>query len=124
MPKVKGRIKEDFSPVIAAGILKDGRLSLGKGDLELLVDTGFNGDISAPSEILNGLDLKYWGAVPIQLADGKVTTQDLWSGTVVLGGLENEALFSEGEFLLGMDLAAELFSYLLIDFQNNTLTLE
>lgn len=114
MTKITGSFT-DFSPVLSADI-EDGKLLLGEGKAVLVVDSGFTGDISAPSDILNRLDLAYSGTMPFQLADESVVWKDLWAGKVAIGGYAYDALFIEGDFLLGMELGSAIFSYFLIDF--------
>ena len=48
----------NFSPVINAGISRSGKLILGRGNERLTVDSGFNGDMSAPAEVLRRLYCK------------------------------------------------------------------
>jgi len=115
--KIKGRFI-DFSPIIEASISHDRKLIIGQGNYPLVVDSGFTGDISVPPQILDSLDVEYSGTMPFQLADGKVVWKDLWHGWIVLGKYEYEALFIEGDLLLGMELAADIFSYLLVDFED------
>ncbi len=121
--KIRGKFI-DFSPVIKAGISHEEKLIVGHGEHPLIVDSGFTGDMSVPSEILDLLDVEYSGTMPFQLADGKVVWKDLWYGWIVLGKYEYEALFIEGDFLLGMELASDLFSYFLVNFINKKVELE
>ncbi len=114
----------DSEPFIRASISRDQKLLMGKGEYLLVVDSGFTGDISAPDEILDRLDIEYSGTMPFQLADGTIVWKDLWAGEVVLENYEYEALFIEGDFLLGMELASDIFSYFLIDFINEKVELE
>lgn len=113
----------NYSPVIRAGISREGKLRIGKGKYFLIIDSGFTGDISAPPEILDELKLEYAGTMPFQLADGTIVWKDLWAGRILLDDKEYEALFIEGDFLLGMELASDLFSYFSIDFIKKRVTL-
>jgi len=115
MKKLIGRFV-DYSPIIRTSISPQEKLRIGRGSYLLVIDSGFTGDISAPAEILDKLSLEYAGTMPFQLADRTIVWKDLWGGTILLGDDEYEALFIEGDFLLGMELASDLFSYFLIDF--------
>lgn len=115
MKKITGRFI-DFSPIIRVGISNDGKFILGKGNYDLIIDSGFTGDISVPKKILNKLEVEYAGTMQFQLADGTVVWKKLWLGSLLCGGNEYEALFIEGDFLLGMELASEVFTFLFIDF--------
>ena len=106
----------DLAPTIRAGISSDGRLLIGRGRYGLVIDTGFNGDMSAPRGILHSLDLVYSGTMPFQLADGSVKWKHLWQGWIVLGEHEYETIFIEGDFLLGMELSRDLFKHFILDF--------
>ncbi|MFH1321895.1 MAG: hypothetical protein ABII90_14745 [Bacteroidota bacterium] len=114
----------NYSPVIKAGISRSGKLIFGRGNERIIVDSGFNGDISAPPVVLDRLDLVYSGETQFQLADGSLVWKDLWAGEVILEGNYFEALFIKGDFLLGMELAADLFSQFLINFDNQKIKLK
>ena len=120
---IKGRLVNKC-PVIKTGVAKNGKLILGKGINLIVIDSGFNGDISAPTEVLDQLDLVYSGTMKFQLADGTKVWKDVWDGNVILEDYEYDALFIEGDFLLGMELASDLFSYFLLDFDNQKVELK
>ncbi len=123
MKIIKGRLVSKC-PVIKTGVAKNGKLILGRGINLIVIDSGFNGDISAPTEVLNQLELEYSGTMKFQLADGTKVWKDIWDGTVILEDYEYEAIFIEGDFLLGMELASDLFSYFLLDFDNQKVELK
>ena len=123
MKIIKGRFVNKC-PVIKTGVAKSGKLVLGRGRNLIVVDSGFDSDISVPPKVLNLLNREYAGNMPFQLADGTEVWKDLWAGIVVLGDYEHEALFIEGDYLLGMDLTADLFSYFLLDFDNQKVELK
>jgi len=114
----------DDCPVIKAGASNNGRLVLGKGNELIVVDSGFNGDISIPPELFNKLELEFCGVSKFQLADGSKVWKALWAGEVKLAKDHFVAFFIEGDFLLGMDLASRLFSYFLLDFDNQKVELK
>jgi hypothetical protein len=111
------------SPLLRAGISPDGRLSLNKGRLDICIDTGFSGDFALPASILKRLRLTYAGTMDYQFADGRTATLDQWAGTVVIGGKERDALFMEGDWLLGMDFIRSSCTHLGIDLLSGVVTL-
>jgi predicted aspartyl protease len=123
MTKIIGQFV-DFNPVVRAGISRNGELIIGRGESLIVIDSGFTGDICAPREILEDLDVQYSGTMPFQLADGSVVWKDLWMGKIALGNNKYEVLFIEGDFLFGMELASNIFSYFLIDFVSNRIEIE
>ena len=119
---IKGRMINK-TPMVRAGI-KHGKLVIGKGPYFITVDSGFNGDLSVPSVVLDQLDVEYAGTMNFQLADGSIVEKDLWYGDVIIGKLIVDVLMIEGDFLLGMELAEDIFSSFLIDFDNKIVALE
>ena len=73
---------------------------------DFILDTGFDGGLSLPAQILQGLDAAPAGEHRFELADGSKTTARLWSATVRWEGAPRDALVVEsaGEPLLGMEL--------------------
>lgn len=102
---------------------RDGKLLLGKGKLVLCVDTGFTGDVALPSRVLERLDLDYIGPIDYRLADGSVQPMDQWLGRVVTGNHEYQAVFIEGDSLLGMDFIVEECRTLRINCATGEVTL-
>ncbi|MCH8318880.1 MAG: hypothetical protein IIA88_10385, partial [Bacteroidetes bacterium] len=84
---IKGKFI-DNRPVIKTGVTKKGKLVLGRGRNLIVVDSGFNGDISVPPKVLELLDLEYSGTSKFQLADGTEVWKKLWAGIVVLDDYE------------------------------------
>ena len=79
---IKGKFI-DNRPVIKTGVTKKGKLVLGRGRNLIVVDSGFNGDISVPPKVLELLYLEYSGTSKFQLADGTEVWKKLWAGIVV-----------------------------------------
>lgn len=73
--------------------------------LEFVLDTGFNGDLSMPDEVILRLGLEYTGPVKVSYAVGSGERQ-AYQGTVLWHGRpqEVEVINSDGEFLLGMEM--------------------
>ena len=73
---------------------------------EVILDTGFNGELALSAEAIRELDLTYNGHTFGFLADGSEAGVDYYDGVVLWHGrrLEVEILETAGESLLGMAL--------------------
>ena len=78
--------------------------------IDAVIDTGFNGFLSLPSEIINNLNLSWSGSDIVTLGDGSETFFDLYIATIIWDGKyrEIDIVESETEPLLGM---AMLYGY-------------
>ena len=78
--------------------------------IDAVIDTGFNGFLSLPSEIINNLNLPWSGSDIVTLGDGSETFFDLYIATIIWDGKyrEIDIVESETEPLLGM---AMLYGY-------------
>lgn len=75
-------------------------------NLEAVVDTGFNGEIILPTELIRRLGYRYVGTAGGVLADGSGSEMDYCSGSLSWHGekLEVVVLAGEGAPLVGMGL--------------------
>lgn len=73
---------------------------------DFALDTGFDGDLSLPSQTLHGLAVAADSERTFELADGSRITAYTWSATALWDGTPRTVLVVEspGELLLGMDL--------------------
>ncbi len=71
-----------------------------------MIDTGFNGFLTLPSEIIKLLDLPYIGQGRVLLANGKEDLLDLYESTLLWDGEWRtvEADSAETDVLIGMAL--------------------
>lgn len=78
--------------------------------INTVVDTGFDGFLSLPSEIITRLGLPWTISNPATLGDGTETVFDFYTGTVIWDGQYRtiDIAASETEPLLGM---AKLYGY-------------
>ena len=74
--------------------------------LEIILDTGFNGELVLPRESIRDLELSYRGRTLSILADGREVGADYYDGVVLWHGrrLAVEIVETAGESLLGMAL--------------------
>jgi clan AA aspartic protease len=78
--------------------------------IDVVIDTGFDGFLSLPSETIIRLDLPWTIANPATLADGSETLFDFYAGTVIWDGQYRtiDIAESDTEPLLGMAMLYRL----------------
>jgi clan AA aspartic protease len=74
--------------------------------IEAVIDTGFNGFLTLPSDIITQLDLSWNGSDTVTLGDGSETLFDIYSARIIWDGqfCEIDVAESETEPLIGMGL--------------------
>lgn len=74
--------------------------------IEAVIDTGYNGYLTLPSDLVSALRLAFAGHRRGRLADGSVTRLDVYLGRVLWHGRDKEVLISEAPDtpLIGMAL--------------------
>ena len=74
--------------------------------IEAILDTGFQGDLSLPSEIIRRLRLASAGELDVRLANGQEITLPSYEGRVLWHGRPRSIIVLESgdEALLGMNL--------------------
>ena len=74
--------------------------------VDVAVDTGFDGDLTLPREIIRRLGMEWLGSRDAELANGEVIVSDSYAGTALWHGrLRRVAVLqSEGGPVLGMSL--------------------
>ena len=77
-----------------------------KEQVEAVIDTGFNGYLTLPSDLINRLEFHIAGNRRVTLGDGNVVVLDVYLAKVLWHGLEREVLIleAEGGPLVGMSL--------------------
>lgn len=75
-------------------------------EVEAVIDTGFNGFLTLPSQVIRILTLPFIGNRRVMLADGRLVVLDLYLTTVLWNEREREVLVlpGEGDPLIGMSL--------------------
>jgi clan AA aspartic protease len=74
--------------------------------IDAVIDTGFNGFLTLPPEIISKLDLPWSGSDTVTLGDGSETLFDIYSARIIWDGQlrEIDIAESETEPLIGMGL--------------------
>ncbi len=113
----------DFYKPILKVNCKNGILILGAGKEEIKIDSGFDGCIVAPKEILNKLDLIFVGQRDVYDFQNKKTTKDVFIGKIIVRNQIVDTYFMVGDFLLGMELADDIFKTFKLEFEKQKFTL-
>ncbi len=73
---------------------------------EVIVDTGFSGDLTLPAEFIHQLGLTLAGQVDATLADGQTVETNQYQATAVWDGehVTVDMMESRNQFLLGTNL--------------------
>ena len=100
---IAGRVtanREATTPLSISGPDRQAR------QITAIIDTGFNGYLTLPEDLIVNLNLSLVGNRRATLGDGNVATLDAYLATVLWHGREREVLLlqAEGEPLLGMAL--------------------
>jgi len=74
--------------------------------IEVLIDTGFTGELTLPSDLIERLGLPRIGELPITLGDGQIVDVEMYLTIVLWHGEERivQALCTDGKPLIGMSL--------------------
>jgi clan AA aspartic protease len=74
--------------------------------IEAVIDTGYNGYLTLPDDLVTALQLPFAGHRRGRLADGSVTRLDVYLASVVWHGRQKDVLISQadGTPLIGMAL--------------------
>lgn len=109
-----GTLTSDGEPVLQLTI----KGPAGTRDIEALVDTGFNGGLTLPTESIAALSLPEKTVMEVTLADGRVRDVQTYVGTVTFGGTSKRVLGAESPTtpLLGTDLLWGFSLY--VEFQD------
>ena len=77
-----------------------------KEKVKAVIDTGFNGYLTLPNDLINYLNLQLAGSRHVTLGDGNVVVLDMYFAKVLWHGQEREvlALQADGGPLVGMSL--------------------
>jgi len=88
-----------------------------------VIDTGFDGDICLPLQVAIQLGLELSGSIKVELADGSIKRELVFSGSTKFGEEVKKAritLTESKDALLG----TKMFSYLEIDFEGKRVRIE
>jgi len=100
---ITGRVTPDREAVIGIEVAGPSDRS---HRIEAVIDTGYNGHLTLPSQLIGTLHLAFAGHRRGMLADGSDLLLDVYLATVIWHGKPREVLVSqaEGAALVGMSL--------------------
>tara|TARA_Y100000310_G_scaffold308858_1_gene352385 strand:- start:87 stop:452 length:366 start_codon:yes stop_codon:yes gene_type:complete len=100
-------------------------ISINNQEIEVIIDTGFNGALSLPQTLINELQLKRIGSAQYIMADGTLSDSSIYLAEIDWFNEKKEVsvISSSSEFgLLGMELLSGVKT--ILDPANKTLTIE
>jgi clan AA aspartic protease len=100
---IEGRVRRDRAATVVVNLLNDhGEVT----PVEVIVDTGFTGDLTLPTDLISRLGLSFVGRGEAIVGDGAIDLFDVYAATVEWDGkprrIEVDAVRNEP--LLGMGL--------------------
>jgi predicted aspartyl protease len=122
---IRGKI-EDFVPTFNAYLDNEGNIVLDEyGDFHITVDTGFNGGIALPMDIItDNMNLELVGFELFRIATGEIIELPVFLGKAIIKDYKLETWFIPGDYLLGLEFLSIAGRILSLDFDNKTVKLE
>ena len=99
---IKGGIT-DFVPFFNAFVEGENLIFNEDGNQTLTIDSGFNGGIALPGEVLEEMGLELVDYDTFRLATGEIVELPVFLGKVIIKDFEVETWFIPGDWLLGME---------------------
>lgn len=92
-----------MEPIVSVDLIDDNGYRWRR---EVVIDTGFSGDLTLPAEFIHELGLTLAGQVDATLADGQTVETNQYMATAVWDGehLAVDVMESSNQFLLGTNL--------------------
>ncbi len=99
---MQGRVNQNCEATLALVIKNDTKTRL----VDTVIDTGFSGFLTLPSDVISAVRLKWKGRDGATLGDGTSCTFDVYTGLVIWDGEYREIYINESETvpLIGMRL--------------------
>lgn len=100
---ISGYVNSDLEAIVPVALVDSNGYRWRR---EMVVDTGFNGDLTLPTEFIDQLGLVLVGQATLTLADGQSVQTNQYQATVVWDGerLAVDVMESESQSLLGTNL--------------------
>lgn len=118
---IRGYVNKYYEPVVKISL----KLKKKTTDFNTVIDTGFNGYLSAPASLIKKTEWLYLGTEEYELASGEFITTNVFLGEVYFDGkyLKVYVLASESnDILIGTKLLKNKF--LGINFKNNIVEIQ
>ena len=100
---ISGRVNSDLAPLVPVDLIaSDGEIHT----VDMMLDTGFNGELSLPGEIIRRLGFQLFDEIASRLADGQEVWLQGWEGRIMWHGRPRRVVAVEAgsDPTLGMDL--------------------
>ena len=100
---ITGKINANREAIIELDVIGSNQK---REKVEAAIDTGFNGYLTLPNDLINYLKLQLAGSRHVTLGDGNVVVLDMYLTKVLWHGQEREVLTlqADGGPLIGMSL--------------------
>lgn len=100
---ILGYVNRNLDPMVAVSVVDDNGH---RWRQEVIVDTGFNGDLTLPRDIIQEMGLRLYGLSEVTLADGQINLYYHYEATVLWEGVIRPVyvMESEDQLLLGTGL--------------------
>lgn len=119
---IKGEIT-DFVPFFNAFVEGENLIFSEDGNQTLTIDSGFNGGIAIPGEVLEEMGLELVDYDIFRLATGEIVELSVFLGKVIIKDFEVEAWFIPGDWLLGMEFLSTVGRELVLNLAECTVKL-
>ncbi len=119
---IKGGIT-DFVPFFNAFVEGENLIFNEDGNQTLTIDSGFNGGIALPGEVLEEMGLELVDYDTFRLATGEIVELPVFLGKVIIKDFETETWFIPGDWLLGMEFLSAVGRELVLNLAEGTVKL-
>lgn len=105
---INGIVRPDLHPTVRLAVF-------GPQDkyriVDAIIDTGFNGELSLPSGIVDELDLPWLFQEYLTLGNGQRVTSDIYSASIQMGDIERDVRLdcAETDPLIGLELLRGMY---------------
>ena len=98
---ITGEVTEDLDLLVTVEVANNNGTFV---PIEVVIDTGFNGDLALPRDVILALGLSYRGETTWTLATGEEAAMSNYEGVISWHGRPRDVVVIEtgSEFLLGM----------------------
>jgi clan AA aspartic protease len=100
---IEGRVNELLEPVVEIGLKRGDTVT----NIPVIVDTGFSGDLCLAEQYIDQIEMTFKFVERYELANGEVITQDVFRGSIVFDGREQEVeiiVMASQDTLIGASL--------------------
>jgi len=118
---IKGYVNEALEPVMEIGLKRGDVITM----IPTVVDTGFSGYLCLAERCIDQLEMTFEFAEPYELANGEVVVKDVFRGSIVFDGREQEVdliLTASEDTLIGASLLKDY--KLTVDYPKRTVRIE